>query len=368
MPQRTPMTDPVRVLRSPYMNWAKLGADAPYNLAASGVMNCRLADLGPLPEDLELHGPNSYGYAPFLEGLAGRFGIDPACAVTSQGASMANHLAFAALIEPGDEVLVEEPTYELMLSALAYLGANIRRFERRAEKGFALEPEAVAKAITPKTRLVVITNLHNPSSAYADEATVRAVAEVAASAGAKLFVDEVYLELTFRPQASTAFNLASNVVVTSSLTKAYGLSGLRAGWILAEPELAERMRRLNDLYGSVPVFMADQLAAQALARLETFRARADALFAANRSAFRKYVEGHPRLDLPAVPEVGTTLFPRLVDADTETFIQKLKAEFETSVAPGRFFERPDHIRIGLAGDPERTAKGLERLAKALDTL
>ncbi len=358
----------MRVLRSPYMNWAKVEADAPFNLASSGVLNCRLADLGPLPDGLELHGPNSYGYAPFVEGLAGRFGVDPACVVTSQGASMANHLAFAALIEPGDEVLVEEPTYELMLSALAYLGARIRRFQRRAETGFALEPEAVARAITPDTRLVVITNLHNPTSALADEATVEATAEVAAGVGARLFVDEVYLELTFRPEASTAFNLADNVVVTSSLTKAYGLSGLRAGWILAEPELAERMRRLNDLYGSVPVYMADQLAAQALTRLESFRARADALLEANRAAWREYVEGHPRLDPASVPTFGTTVFPRLVGADVDAFSQRLRREFDTSVAPGRFFERPDRFRVGLAAEPERTAQGLERLARALDTL
>jgi aspartate/methionine/tyrosine aminotransferase len=210
----------LRTLKSPYMNWAKLKADAPFNLAASGVMNCRLADLGPLPADLELHGPNSYGYAPFVERLAARFGIDPACVVTSQGASMANHLAFAALIEPGDEVLIEEPTYELMLSAIEYLGADVRRFQRRAEAGFALEPEAVAEAITPKTRLVVLTNLHNPSSAFAGEAAMRAVAGAAARVGALVLVDEAYLELTFRPQASTAFTLADNVVVTSSLTKA----------------------------------------------------------------------------------------------------------------------------------------------------
>jgi aspartate/methionine/tyrosine aminotransferase len=347
----------LRTLKSPYMNWAKLKADAPFNLAASGVMNCRLADLGPLPADLELHGPNSYGYAPFVERLAARFGIDPACVVTSQGASMANHLAFAALIEPGDEVLIEEPTYELMLSAIEYLGA-------------ALEPEAVAEAITPKTRLVVLTNLHNPSSAFAGEAAMRAVAGAAARVGALVLVDEAYLELTFRPQASTAFTLADNVVVTSSLTKAYGVSGLRAGWILAQPDLAERMWRLNDLYGSVPVFLGEQLAVQALDRLESLRARADALLAANYAAWREHLEGHPRLEPSTLPAFGTTLFPRLTgaDADAEAFADALRRDYDTSVAPGRFFERPEHFRVGLAGDPARTAEGLKRLRRALDAI
>jgi aspartate/methionine/tyrosine aminotransferase len=350
------------------MNWAKLEADARFNLATSGVLNCRLADLGPLPEGLELHGPNSYGYAPFVERLAERFGIDAACVVTSQGASMANHLAFAALIEPGDEVLIEEPTYELMLSALEYLGARVRRVQRRPEAGFALEPEAVAAALTPKTRLVVVTNLHNPSSALADEATMRRVAEAAARVGATLLVDEVYLELTFRPEARTAFTLADNVVVTSSLTKAYGVSGLRAGWILARPELAQRMRRLNDLFGSVPVHLGEQLAAVALDRLPALRARADAMFQANYAAWREHLAGHPRLEPSTLPEVGTTVFPRLVDADVEAFCETLRREYETTVAPGRFFERPDRIRVGLARDAESTAEGLKRLRRALDAL
>jgi aspartate/methionine/tyrosine aminotransferase len=342
----------LRTLSSAYMNWAKTKADAPFNLASSGVLNCRLADLGPLPQGLELHGPNSYGYPPFVERLATRFGVDPACIVTSQGASMSNHLAFAALLEPGDEVLVEDPAYELLLSALAYLGVRVRRFERRAEAGFALDPEAVAAAITPETRLVVVTNLHNPSSNLASPETMQQVAKIAAGAGAILLVDEVYLELTFRPDPVTAFTLADNVVVTSSLTKAYGVSGLRAGWILAQPDLAERMRRLNDLYGSVPVHLGEQLAVVALDRLETLRARADALLGANYAAWRAHLEGHPRL----------------VGADAEAFCDRLRHDHEVSLAPGRFFERPDRLRIGLAGDPARTAEGLRRLAKALGAI
>ncbi len=357
----------MRVVSSPYMNWAKLQAGAPYNLATSGVLNCTLADLGPAPADLEVHGPNAYGYAPFVEGLAERFGISPASVVTSQGASMANHLAFAALLEPGDEVLVEEPVYELITSTLAYLGARILRFQRRAETGFALEPEAVRAAVTPNTRLIVLTNLHNPTGHHADPATMAKVGQIAAEVGARVLVDEVYLELTFfDSKPVTAFHLGDNFVATSSLTKAYGLSGLRAGWILAEPELAERMRRLNDLFGSVPVFLAEPLAAQALTRLDRFKARASALLEANHAAWRELIQGCPRLDPDTAPRIGTTVFPRLIDGDADAFAVRLRREFETSVAPGRFFERPDRFRVGLAGDPVNTRQGLERLARALE--
>src|SRR6202012_791562 len=122
-----------RTMTSPYMQYAKLSTTARYNLASSGVMNCTFADLDAEMGDLELHGPNAYGYPPLVDAIAKRFGISRDCVVTAEGTSGANPLAFSALIEPGDEVLVEEPTYELMLSALEHLGARPIRFQRRFE-------------------------------------------------------------------------------------------------------------------------------------------------------------------------------------------------------------------------------------------
>src|SRR5665213_1803147 len=130
--------------------------------------------------ELELHGVNAYGYAPLVERIARRFRIDPACVVTAAGCSFANHLALAALVSPGDEVLVEEPTYELLLSTLGYLGAKVRRFTRDLDRAWRLEPDRVAAALTPLTRLVVLTNPHNPSSALAADAEVASVGEAAA--------------------------------------------------------------------------------------------------------------------------------------------------------------------------------------------
>jgi hypothetical protein len=357
-----------RQMQSDYMDFAKFGADARYNLATSGVQNADLSDLGLSWSDLALHGPNAGGYAPLIETVAARFGVDPACVVMpGGGCSFANHLALAALVAPGDEVLVEWPSYELLSATLGYLQADVRRFERRLADAWTLDPYRVEAALTPKTKLVVLTNLHNPSGALADDATIAAVAEAAAKVGAMVFVDEVYRELMFADgePATTSFREEGNVVVTSSLTKAYGVTGLRCGWILAPPVLAQRMRRLNDLYGVHPPHIAERMSVVAFERLPQLRARAAAVIEAGRAAYKAVLGDHPKLS-QVVFDQGTTVFPRLAEGDGDHFFQRLTEKFETSVVPGRFFGLTRHIRIGLAGDPHATRIGLGRVAAALD--
>jgi aspartate/methionine/tyrosine aminotransferase len=327
-------------------------------------MNCAMADLDARLDTLELHRPSTYGHPPLMERIARRYGVTRENVVTVEGCSFSNHLALAGLVEPGDQVLVEEPTYELLLAVLGYLRADVVRFQRAADQGFRLDPDAIGRAVTPRTRLIVLTELHNPSSTRADEQALAAVAEIARRAGARLFVDEVYLDLAYRDPPPSAIHLGDHVVVTSSLTKAYGLSALRCGWILASAPLAERLWKLNDLYYVNAPFVSEQLSVTAFDRLDYFRARADALIEANRSAYREILGGHPRLD-QTIPEAGTTVFPRLLGEDVETFCARLIADWETCVVPGRFFERPDHVRIGLAGDVAMTREGLQRFARAL---
>src|SRR5271157_1406543 len=166
-------------MKSAYMEWAKLHSTAKYNLATSGMMNYPLAELPVRLEELEINGPNPYGYARLVERLARYNNVAPDCVFTSAGTSLANHLAMAATFDPGDEVLIEHPTYELLESTALYLGADLRRFERRFEDGFRIDPAEVERQITPRTKLIILTNLHNPSGAYADEATMQAVGEIA---------------------------------------------------------------------------------------------------------------------------------------------------------------------------------------------
>jgi aspartate/methionine/tyrosine aminotransferase len=317
-------------------------------------------------DDLALHGPNAGGYRPLMEKLAARLGVGVEHVVMpGGGCSFSNHLAMAAMVAPGDRVLVEDPTYELLIDTLGYLQADVHRFRREPQEAYRLDPGRVAEALTPDTRLVVLTNLHNPSSALESEAVIHAVAEAAARVGAMVLVDEVYLELMFRDgQARTSFLPGGNIVVTSSLTKAYGVTGLRCGWILAPTALAQRMSRLNDLYGVHPPHIAERMSVVALDRLPHLRARGNAMIDANRAAYREILGDHEALDQVVFAQ-GTTVFPRLKHTDGDALFDRLMRDYETSLVPGRFFGRPGHVRIGLGGEPETTRVGLERLAEAL---
>jgi aspartate/methionine/tyrosine aminotransferase len=247
------------------------------------------------------------------------------------------------------------------------LQADLKRVPRRLEEGFALDSERVKSQITPKTRLIVLTNLHNPSSRLDPESVIAEVAAAADRVGAFVLVDEVYRELIAdRGKVATSFRPHGNIVVTSSLTKAYGLSGLRCGWILAPAELAERMRRLDDLYAARGPFLTQKLGFIALGRLDSLRARALAMIEPNRAAYRALLGNHPALE-QAIFDHGTTIFPRLRQGNGEALLARLQGSFETSVVPGRYFGLPRHFRVGLAGDTATTAKGLERLAEALST-
>jgi aspartate/methionine/tyrosine aminotransferase len=224
-------------VESAYMGWAKTRSQAAFNLASSGVAPFPLSELPVRLEDVELTGPSFYGYPPLQERLARKCGVAEDSVVAATGTSMANFLVMAALLEPGDEILVEHPTYGLLTDAARYLRLDVKRFPRRFEEGFRLDAAAVEAAITPRTRLVVVTNLHNPSNALADEPVIRRVGEIARGVGARVLVDEVYQEALAVQglPARSAFHLGPEFVATGSLTKAYGLGGLRCGWVLALP-------------------------------------------------------------------------------------------------------------------------------------
>lgn len=350
---------------SHYLAWAKLHSSARFNLASSGVLDYPLSELPVRIEDLELGGTGPYGYRPLMERLAVKAEVPENCVVYTFGTSMANFIALTALVHRGDEVLVEKPTYDPLLAILEQIGVNIRRFERRADKGFRLGLGELERNLTRQTRLVILCNLHNPSSALTDESTMRQAGEMAAKVGARVLVDEVYLETLFDERWRSAFHLGSNFVVTSSLTKAYGLSGIRCGWILAQPELVQRMWQIVDFtYGS-PVHPAELLGVIALDNLDRIRQRARGLLNTNRALVNEFLAAHPTLDCEP-SRFGTTVFPRLRAGRADKFVTMLREQFETSVVPGEFFEQPQHFRIGFCGETETVRGGLERLDAALD--
>ena len=356
------MTAAREVMGSAYMNWAKTRSVAKYNLATSGLGNVKLSELRVSLDDIEIT-DGGYGYQPLVQSIATRYRVAPEEVVTAAGTTFANHLAMAALIKPGDEVLFEHPAYEPMLALARYLGADVKRFSRRFEDNF--QPEDLYDLVTPKTRLIIITNLHNPSGALIDDSRMKQIGEIARRVGARVLVDEVYMETLFEPSPRTSFHLGEEFVVTSSLTKAFGLSGLRCGWILAQRDLAKRMWLLNDLFAATPVHAGERLSVVAMQQLEGIGERAKQLLDRNRQILNDFLD--TREDLEVVrPEFGTVMFPRVRHGTSERLCDLLREKYETSVVPGIFFEMPAHFRIGIAGNTELLLEGLTRLGLALD--
>ena len=371
------MTSSARPKRSPYMEWAKTRSHARCNLSTSGLVGVPREEFPLDPSELEITAPGGYGYAPLQRRLAEHCGVPEECVVASAGTSMANHLAMAAILEPGDEVLLEQPAYGPLLDVANYLGARVKRLRRRFEARFAVGLDELERGITTSTRLVVLTNLHNPSGAVLSAEMLQAIGKLALRAGVRVLVDEVYLEMLFAKPAPFCFPIGNAIagvnenpfLVTSSLTKAYGLSGLRCGWILAAPDLARRMWLLNDLFAATGAHPAERLSVMALDHLEQFRERARALLTTNRALLDAFLDS--RRDLECFrPPAGTVVFPRLrlglTRRDPEAFFKLLREKYETTVVPGSFFEMPRHFRMGIGGDTSTLRDGLERLGAALD--
>lgn len=350
------------------MRWAKEHAAARYNLANSGLIGCSTDDLVLEPGDLQINGATRDGYPPLLEAIATLYGVSPGQVVTAPGTSGANFLAFAALIDAGDEVLVERPTYEPLLAALGFLGAHIRRFERRFEDGYRLDPDEIRSLLTARTRLVVLANPHNPSGVLLPPEEVAGLARLAEGAGAHLLVDEVYRDIWFDEAPPSHVHLGPNVLATSSLTKSYGLSGLRCGWVLCAPDVARRLWLTRDAMAAVDSVPSDTLAAAAFRQLPRLAARSRSILDPNIAQVRAFLAAHREWLDCVVPPRSMTVFPRLrKEADSEPLHDWLRSR-ETSIVPGKFFESPRHFRLGFAVRPEEVARGLENLAAGLRRL
>jgi len=355
-----------------YINWAKSLPRVEINLARSGVDLCPVSMLELKPSDLVVTLPVTYGYAPLREALSRRYGVAPAQVFpVSGGTSYANWIAIVSALDAcgrGAEVIVERPTYEPLLRIPEALGHRVRRFERRFEDDYAVDLDRFASLVTAKTRLAIVTNLHNPSGARIPMPALRAMASLLARVDAYLLVDEVYLECVFTNRPESCVDAGPNVLTTNSLTKAYGLDGLRAGWILGPAALVKRAGRINDLLTNNSVAAGERMALAAFRRHRDIDRRAHALLDPNLARLRTFLSREARLR-GYVPDGGNVAFPRLPSAiDSDRLARHLVQRYSTLVVPGQFFEAPRHIRISFGCRPALLARGLANISRALDDL
>lgn len=357
------------------MAWAKsVPGGARYNLAQSGIEDFLREppaegwnDTFSL-RDLAVRDYTGDVFYPLLDRVAARYGLPRGHVTLTLGASQSITHALMALVRPGDHVIVERPTYEPLHRVPAMLGADVSRLERSFEEDWRALPDRLAKLLRPKTRAVMLTNLHNPTGALISKDELIAVGEMAARVGASVLVDEVYLDFLM-PDAPTAATVLDNGVSWSSTTKAFGFSALRVGWIVSNsPETAELMALAGHyLHVDIPVPSA-HIATKVLDQAETLVEHSRAAGQRGLTIVESWLAGEERVSWvkPVSGLCGYVKLPKLVD--DQAFASLLREEFDTQVVPGTMFEAPGGFRLGFAGRAADLEVGLQNISKALDRL
>ena len=350
--------------RAPYMEWARHRPKPDVDLAGSNLLPCTLDDLPGAREVLDIAGESPDGYAPLVEAIARRYGVSSDRVATAGGCSGANFLTCAALLDAGDHVVIESPAYDPVIAAAKMVGAHVSFFERRFEEGYAIDPDRVAAALTPRTRLLILSSPHNPSGVLAEEDSLKRLARIAEGAGIHVLVDEVYLDAALGEKHPPSATLSPAFISSNSLTKSWGLASLRCGWTLASPEMTQLIRRARDVvdvWGPIP---SDRLSVVAFQNLDRLAERARTLIGTNSRVVSDFLAAGPQLEY--VPSRATIAFPRFADGrDAGPFAQRLLARHRVAVAPGSFFGSPAHFRLSLGGATEELRRGLASIASCL---
>lgn len=309
------------------------------------------------------------GGNPFVrEMLAAQYGVTHDEVLCTTGATGGLALIYRAMLSPGDHVLVETPGFDLFTCLGEVQGVAVDTFERKGER-FSIDVAEVEARLRPETRVVVISNLHNPSGMPVDHADMVALAALAERRGFLLVVDEVYADYTskaVRPCAAAALSPA--VVSLSSLTKIYGLAALRCGWIIGARDVVASIRRISESVEFGISTLSHAVAAQVMAQRALFDAHSRGYVERCRPVFdawfsRLAAEG---LVGGVLPDDGCICFPSLPGiADTRAFSRWLIVRSGVLVAPGEYFGAPGRVRIGFCLDRDRLDAGLAALEDGL---
>jgi aspartate/methionine/tyrosine aminotransferase len=296
----------------------------------------------------------------YLATIAGRYGVAEDEITLTAGVSEALYIALAGLLAAGDLVLVESPCYRSLAAVPAALGAEVRTLSRGLDG--SLDAGAVAEAIAlaagesrhqgRSLSAVVLSDLHNPSGAALSEAALDSVVAACESAVAKLVIDEVYRDSDASRPIGSARNRHPSVVTLMSLTKAYGMGGLRAGWISAPPGRTREFLGIQNYLSVQPSAPSMVLATRALQRGDAILGWAGDLVKTNRERFLKTIADRPGGFVCPEPGLGSVVFPfRPGGPDTREEVSAWLERDGIEVVPGVFFGAPEGVRIGLGVEP-----------------
>jgi aspartate/methionine/tyrosine aminotransferase len=336
--------------------------DADLMLAESGVRSLPVdrfdLDVGELGYVIPTDGDPE-----FRAEIAERYGRDAEEVVLTCGTQEADYLTFMALLEEGDHSVVVSPTYQSLASVPDAVGDVTE--VRTEPPNWELSVDAVADAIRPETELVVLTNPSNPTGKYMDQSTMEALYDLVAEHDAHLLVDEVYRMLADDPHAPAAA-LGPRAISTAGVSKSYGLAGARVGWVVADEDIADSVRKWKDYTTISPPLVGQHIARQALGEQETDILDANRSHAqANKERVAEFVEQY---DLDWFEPTGVNAFPT-VPAGFENGTEFCRTLFEDEgvvLAPGEVFGYPDRFRIGFGLHTEELEAGLERIGRHIE--
>jgi aspartate/methionine/tyrosine aminotransferase len=345
-----------------------------YNLASSTGPRwsvAQIAALGDIPLDLGdtlLSYAPPQGSAPLRHAIAAFHGADPDHVVVTTGGSEALSILLCLAAEPGANIVLPDPGYPAYDAVAAAWGLASRAYRLDRANGFAQRADAILAEVDAGTRLVILNTPHNPTGTVMPRGEIERLAAALAERGVPLLVDEVYHPLYFgAPQASAAG--IPNVIVTSDLSKAFSLPGLRTGWLIDAD--AERRARIIDARSYFTISaspLLERLATHALTHAQAILDRLEAVAGANIALLDQLVAGSQGRLAWVRPDGGTTAFPWLTDvADSRPFCQTL-AKAGVLLAPGDCFGHPAHMRLGLAQQADGFDVAIGRIADALAAL
>ncbi len=334
---------------------------AQYDLGNSNMPDVHLSEVGGLGE-LSLGEGHPGGSEELRAALARLYGGNPEDYMITCGASEGNFAAFVALVRPGDAALVERPVYQSLEAIPRALGARVVPLVRREERGFRIYADQVRGALPEGLRVLVLTNLHNPTGAPIDAREVQALADLAAEEGFYIVIDEIFRELALDHEPPTMGGLNDWVVVTSGISKFFGAGGLRIGWVRAAEPVLRNVRRVLDYMTVAPPVPSEAIALALLGRRDRVAERNRRLMDEGKAVARRWGEENPGLGW--IDPVGHIAFPR-VGGDTLALASHLLEKHSTFVAPGESFGLGGHLRVNLGRGREVVAGGLSRVTKAL---
>jgi len=331
-----------------------------YNLSESGVHPLNLKELLTPAEiealtGLELGYTQTNGTTPLREQIARLYpGVGPDQILATAGSSEANFLLMWSLIEPGDEVLFELPNYMQMGGLLRAFGADVKLFRLRESLGWQPDLEEMRRLVTPKTKLIVLTNPNNPTGAVLNPEVMKGIVDLASSVGAWILADEVYQGAELSGVTTPSFwGMYPKTLVVNGLSKAYGLPGLRVGWIIGPEDVVKRTWPYHDYTTISPSALSDRLATLALTpgNRDRILGRTRGILNSNFPVLETWLREHGGLFSFRPPQAGAICFARYeLKVNSTDLVERLIREKSVLVVPGDHFETDGYLRFGYGSE------------------